>query len=609
MNSSDEKASPPLYEIFPALDLGNLSMVTTTPPLDDEKVPALDLGGAYGYDERVPALDLGGAYGYDERVPALDLGTYGYTPMPMPLRESEIETVDLRRGDGDEEEKKYHQQYQQHYENQQFPGRPAKCSKDVENGVITFTKFWPSSCHEILNGRNCSIFDMLNYVKGKSSNSASATDIYLMKISDNMMRQGMAAATTCQRQMLAHYAKYTFLAKVWISGVGKSENNRLMGDDLYSYNGFRRMWLNHQTKESAGHGYEVMMYRMTTSLVLERRSPHFVPLFAMSYGCKFRDLYDLVVGGNEEMGYNLVNNLRYMFCSLPRRPAIEKSAEDSHDASKKKCNVPFQLLDELEYGVLITPMVGPVITSDSFAQRRSLGTLDDFLSNVPKVWFIQPNSPVYSVLFQVIYSVFILQSEGFNHGDLHFGNILMTSTPITMTAVANKKPSVYVLNLSEDGGGGGGGGDDEHYYLIPGVGYYPLIFDYDFSSSIICPNPKSIIPFTPLLDFAKILNTFMYYIVKRKVRDMWFFGLFVKEHHIEDVKNAIRNKRSLPLQRVVDANTLDDNARILRQISNYYQSPANIVNNVGIPFKLKDGDHAMRMIKRNHLDLYSTWGG
>lgn len=232
---------------------------------------------------------------------------------------------------------------------------------------------------------------------------------------------------------------------------------------------------------------EMKYYQMVTNMYLNNKCRNIIPVVATSDNCGFKSLLDFIVRAkiaNPDYALpetkaevaRVVRNLTKLQDN--DRPAIDEPVSDVDKYTNPKR---MKELESRKFGFMMTPMAesikdkklvkgsvqGPQTTFKSYLLLldKSIKVAND---SVDELLFSQFKQYV----FQIYTTVLAFSEAGFNHNDLHMNNILMDKY-----YPGESKLCVYVWKEN---------GDRKRAWTA--TENIPRIFDYDRSTSVSTPN-------------------------------------------------------------------------------------------------------------------------
>ena len=310
----------------------------------------------------------------------------------------------------------------------------------VSKGVLFKEPHTPTVINKLLNNRlvndttidefNTCDLKSLDFIRGQASNSASDSEIYLVKLSKMTMA-------------------FSLFLKIY--EVKKTTTMMMM---------------------------EGQYYNIVTQLYLQKRLRNVIPAISTSTNCNFNSLKELVLrkgfADQNDMEVRIAANLLQMGKNrLPVEIAFLPQPNKFQSLLNK--------VNLKRYGFIMTPQVYNNSPGDRFTpslpNKYTLSTFKSYLATLPKIIkkaldvndqnaLEEINSTFKQYVFQLIYTLVALLEIGFNHNDLHMGNIL-----IDHYYPGESKLAGYIWNY---------GGEENSAFTF--TKYMPRIYDFDRST-------------------------------------------------------------------------------------------------------------------------------
>ena len=218
--------------------------------------------------------------------------------------------------------------------------------------------------------------------------------------------------------------------------------------------------------------FEQRVYKKIQSCINDQsKSPNFVTFVDEHHNLIFSDLQQLVLSNQKKKSQLLIRlrrNIRWITCMKPDRPALNQYVNATKINQECKFITNDMIRNELKFSATITEKTDSV-------------SLSDLLFN-PDVNIIG-DGQINPILFQIIFSTFVMHDAGIQHNDLHWNNILVE------TLDEEKEMTFVISNNNNDNDKDTTKKDISLIHFTMTTKYIPKIFDYDKSTMKTYSNP------------------------------------------------------------------------------------------------------------------------
>ena len=340
-----------------------------------------------------------------------------------------------------------------------------------------------------------SIINCIDEIKGQPANSASPTDIYILKMKDDFVYEG-------------EHIKTIFM-KTFISGLHDfKQETKLKSQRELDYE----------------MGYEYFVYLSKIKDIVKLNiCPYFVKVLGGSLKNSEDNMLELLKEKIKidpgKLSVNFLRNMLRIYSNQDDRPSIETEASEIDTVSLNRPQLRFPLMSLLhaDYGYIMTEGTENTVS------------LFDYIYNSPSS---PSENEYYILLFQLIVACRAMNLAKLAHNDLHHGNILVekknNGDKCCFLTNDSKNNKVYALNSPFR----------IHIYdfdrsYVGGINPYenPLLVGGKFSYSSQSNN------FLDKRDLAKVMSYFFVQKLRRAYANNRFY--FNNQNFVKNIANVI----------------------------------------------------------------------
>lgn len=189
--------------------------------------------------------------------------------------------------------------------------------------------------------------------------------------------------------------------------------------------------------------YEYLIYKEKIALI-QRTCPFFIDYYGTGNACKAEDIYNLTI---DQLQSNMIRNLYFLytqFLNIVVLKGIHLTFIEQYTRDGETIRP--TLVDELTTfeSTIISQMIyelsnvrfSYIILENILIPRhmKNMSTILDCIRNPERPLItIEPCIFIWPILFQLIYTIFVMSYHNLMHNDLHMGNVFLQNTGTIQT--------------------------------------------------------------------------------------------------------------------------------------------------------------------------------